>query len=136
MADAREPMGAHMVEQLSKELKKSATLNVSDAVGVPAPVFKQVGGGKKAARAQAEAVALGVQEAGGDGDEEEDGSGEDGGGGEEEAAEEGLDTLEMPVENFEEACERASGVMGYPIDDFQQVRSRVKLSMKNRDDAY
>ena len=29
-------------EQLSKELKKSATLSVSDAVGVPAPVFEPI----------------------------------------------------------------------------------------------
>ena len=118
VAPARAQMGAYMVQELGRELKKSATLDVGPA-SPAAPVFKQVGGGRKAAQDTADTVAAGMLQAAGRGDEggAEEG-GEPGVGGAEEE-DEGMEQLEAPVENFEEACELASRVMGYPIDDFQ-----------------
>jgi len=127
VAPSREAMGDFMVEQLGKELKKSASMSLSHGGGGGgggAPVFKQVGGGKKVGRDTSEAVTAGMAEAAGGveqswAEEERDDD--------EVVVEDEAVTPQLSAENFEEACELANGVMGYPIDDFQQRCLRVIL---------
>ena len=131
VAASREAMGEYMVEQLGKELKKSATMSLSGGGGggAIAPVFKQVGGGKKQARDSSEEVkegmveaAVGVEEGWAEEEGGEKGSGGGGQEGEDDAP------IQLSAESFEEACELANGVMGYPIDDFQQRSLKVILN--------
>ena len=121
IALSRELKGAHMVEQLSKELEGSATSNVDDMVVNEALVcvFNQVDLGTEFARPDADAVYAreGSEHIWAEAEEMTEDVVED----------EGVVKLRAPIENFDEACELASGVMGYPIDDFQQRCLQVPL---------
>jgi hypothetical protein len=97
-----------------------------------APVFRQ-GAPNKKGREQAEAIAAGIEEAQADGGEDatwaEEEAGEEGG--EEDAVGEAeLTVMEAAErgENFEEACELASAVMGslprYPLPHLSTKISR------------
>jgi len=108
-----------MVDQLGKQLTQSATLNMADMIVNQPPVFKQVGGGKKSTRPDADQVSAGMDEVWAEGGGEE-GWAEEEELVEQEVVDESVQKLEVPIENFEEACELANSVMGYPIDDFQQ----------------
>ena len=98
-----------------------------------APVFRQ-GAPNKKGREQAEAIAAGVDEARAEGGEDatwaEEEAGEEGGEEEDAVGEAELTVMEAAErgENFEEACELASAVMGslprYPLPHLSTKISR------------